>query len=307
MFSLQFLSVSWNLGVKERTPALSARFDRAIETAPVFVMELIRIVIEFTPYDVLATVTNTAAGGTLDSVKQLGLVIAVVYTSMALIFLLHCVIVLLLGGESPRLVSGLPAAHFAFAFGSRSSSACLPLTIQAMQKLGVPETTANIAGTFGTCIGQNACSGMQPPVPASLVAQVQEMEVWDAAFLIELIIYVVRASMGTAGVGGGPTNVSIMVLSRFALPINLVAVLVSVDFLIDVGRTLVNVNVSILAGLVVAKLEKTIALEILRGNKEFVEEQNCQALLEGAATDGISPQPKVCGLGGTCSINICGK
>jgi L-cystine uptake protein TcyP (sodium:dicarboxylate symporter family) len=78
-----------NLGVKERNSNLSAGFDRAIETARVFVMELVRIVIGFTPYGVLATVTNTAAGGTLDSVKQLGLVIAAAYTSMALIFVMH--------------------------------------------------------------------------------------------------------------------------------------------------------------------------------------------------------------------------
>jgi L-cystine uptake protein TcyP (sodium:dicarboxylate symporter family) len=174
-----------------------------------------------------------------------------------------------------------------------------------MQKLGVPETTANLAGTFGTCIGQNACSGMQPPLLVILVAQVQNVTVWEPAFLIELLLYVLIASIGTAGVGGGATNVSIMILSMFSLPINLVAVLISVDFIIDMGRTLVNVNDSILAGLFVARLEKTLDEEILNGTKEFVEDEApSQSLVEVSRTDGESPQAGVCDLGGACSLNV---
>jgi L-cystine uptake protein TcyP (sodium:dicarboxylate symporter family) len=54
-----------------------------------------------------------------------------------------------------------------------------------------------------------------------------------------------------------------MVLSLMGLPIELVAILISVDFIIDMGRTLINVNDSILAGYVVSKLENEINEDVL--------------------------------------------
>jgi L-cystine uptake protein TcyP (sodium:dicarboxylate symporter family) len=306
VLSIVFIAVligAANLGIKQKHPATSAGFERALEIARAFVMELVRLVISFTPYGVLATVTNTAAGGDVESVKQLGLVIAGAYTSLALIFVLHMVIVLVLR-VSPITFVKAAAGPLLFAFGSRSSSACLPLTIRAMQQLGVPESTANLAGTFGTCIGQNACSGMQPPMLVILVAQVQQVEVWEATFLIELVIYVVIASIGTAGVGGGATNVSIMVLSMFSLPINLVAVLIGVDFVIDMGRTLVNVSDSIVAGLFVARLEKTLNEEILAGRMVWGEEVSSEPLLQGVPSEVEIRSSPVCDLGGSCSLAI---
>jgi L-cystine uptake protein TcyP (sodium:dicarboxylate symporter family) len=124
-------------------------------------MELVRLVIAFTPYEVLAQVTNTAAGGDVDSMKQLGMVIAGAHTALVLILLLHLLVVLLLRISLVVFIKAT-GPPLTFAFGSRSSSTCLPLTIRAMQQLGVLESTANLAGTFGTCMGQNACSVMQP-------------------------------------------------------------------------------------------------------------------------------------------------
>ena len=93
---------------------------------------------------------------------------------------------------------------------------------------------------------------------AILVGLVQGWDVWSISFLVPLVLYVLIASIGTAGVGGGATNVSLLVLSLLGLPIELVAILISVDFIIDMGRTLINVSDSILAGYITGKLENQI-------------------------------------------------
>ncbi|MDR2517793.1 MAG: cation:dicarboxylase symporter family transporter [Spirochaetaceae bacterium] len=59
-----------------------------------------------------------------------------------------------------------------------------------------------------------------------------------------------------AGGAGNAANVSLLVLSLLGLPIELAAILISVDFIIDMGRTLVNVSDSILAGLAAEKQER---------------------------------------------------
>jgi L-cystine uptake protein TcyP (sodium:dicarboxylate symporter family) len=246
-----------NLAIKKKNATLSAHFESALEVGRVFIMEIVHMVIDFTPYGVLAIVTNRAAEGTAESIKQLGLIIAAAFTAMIIIFALHMLIVLILRVNPVRYIKKA-APPLIFAFSSRSSSASLPMTIRSLRILGVPESSANLAATLGTCIGQNACSGMQPVLVAILVAQTQGMAVWTFQFMFQLLVFVVIASIGTAGVGGGATNVSIIVLGMIGLPLDLVGILVSVDFIIDMGRTAVNVSDSIVAGLFVSRWEKSL-------------------------------------------------
>jgi L-cystine uptake protein TcyP (sodium:dicarboxylate symporter family) len=293
-----------NLAIKQKNPGASMVFERGVEIARVFIMELVRIVITFTPYGVLGTMTICAANGDVDSAKQLATIIGGAFTAMALFFILHMIIVTLMK-VNPIIYIRQAASTLIFAFSSRSSSACLPLTIRTMQNLGISESTANLAGTLGTCIGQNACAGMQPALLAVLAALSQKREVWsDYSFLIEVVLFVVVASIGTAGVGGGAINVSMTVLGMLGLPLELVGVLVGIDPILDMGRTLINVNDSIVAGVFVSRIEKTIDDEILNGRKPPVEEQNAQPLLaEASGADTQGPTTYTEGSpGGACCL-----
>ena len=78
----------------------------------------------------------------------------------------------------------------------------------------------------------------------------------DLQFIVTLIAVVIISSFGVAGVGGGATFASILVLSTLNLPVALAGVLISVEPLIDMGRTALNVNDSMLAGTGTAKLTK---------------------------------------------------
>jgi L-cystine uptake protein TcyP (sodium:dicarboxylate symporter family) len=203
---------------------------------------------------------------------------------MAIVFALHIATLWATGVNPVRLFKKTGAALL-FAFTSRSSAATLPITIEGIRKLGVSEANSNLAGSFGTCIGQNACAGIYPVTVAILVGLVQGWNVWSAGFLIPLVIYAVIASIGTAGVGGGATNVTLMVLGLIGLPIELVAILISVDFLIDMGRTAVNVSDGILAGYITGKIEGEINKDLLydRITLEEVKEQEEKEKTAGEA------------------------
>ena len=150
-----------------------------------------------------------------------------------------------------------------FAFTSRSSVATLPLTIQAQTEgLGVDEASANLSSSFGVTIGQNGCAGIYLALVATVVAKALGWDIASVSFLVLLIIYVVITSFGIGGVGGGATNATILLLSLFGLPIDLVAILISVDFIIDMARTALNVDDSIVAGVVTSKLNHTFDEEV---------------------------------------------
>ena len=145
-----------------------------------------------------------------------------------------------------------------FAFTSRSSAGALPLNVQTQKnRLGVPDGIANFSASFGLSIGQNGCAGIYPAMLAVMVAPAAGVEV-NLQFILSVIGIVIISSFGVAGVGGGATFASIIVLSTLNLPVALAGVLISVEPLIDMGRTALNVNDSMLAGAGTAKLTNNL-------------------------------------------------
>ncbi|WP_395225387.1 cation:dicarboxylate symporter family transporter, partial [Escherichia coli] len=58
-----------------------------------------------------------------------------------------------------------------FAFTSRTSAASIPLNVEAQtRRLGVPESNASFAASFGATIGQNGWAGLYPAMLAVMVA-----------------------------------------------------------------------------------------------------------------------------------------
>jgi L-cystine uptake protein TcyP (sodium:dicarboxylate symporter family) len=264
VLSIAYLSIR-----KEGSPA-AAKFESFIKTAYEFVMKIVEFVMALTPYGILAIIANRISDSNWQVVSQLGLFVGACFVAMTIVFILHIAVIWILGVRPDKYLKKT-AAPLLFAFSSRSSAATLPLTIAAQRKLGISEANANIAGSLGTCVGQNGCAGVYPTMLAIMVGLVQGWNVWSLGFLIPLVIFVVIASIGTAGVGGGAINVSLLVLSLLGLPIELVTILIAVDFIVDMGRTLLNVNDSILAGFLVGKWEKDINNDVL--NDKITVEQ----------------------------------
>ncbi|MBP1925208.1 L-cystine uptake protein TcyP (sodium:dicarboxylate symporter family) [Sedimentibacter acidaminivorans] len=83
-----------------------------------------------------------------------------------------------------------------------------------------------------------------------------------ATFLIKLILVTTLSSFGIAGVGGGATFASLIVLPAMGLPVGLVGLLIAIEPLIDMARTLVNVSDSMITGLISSKLMGELNLDV---------------------------------------------
>jgi uncharacterized protein len=75
----------------------------------------------------------------------------------------------------------------------------------------------------------------------------------DPSFIISLIAIVTISSFGIAGIGGGATFAALIVLSALDMPVALAGLLISIEPLIDMGRTAVNVNGAMTAGSITSK------------------------------------------------------
>ncbi|WP_374749802.1 L-cystine transporter [Staphylococcus aureus] len=243
------------LRVARKQPDHGELLKRAIDAIYSLVMAIVTFVLRLTPYGVLAIMANTLSTSDFGAIWTLGKFLIASYAALITMYIIHLIILSLLGISPIRYVKKTLEVLI-FAFTSCSSAGALPLNVQTQtRRLGVPEGIANFAATFGLSIGQNGCAGIYPAMLAIMVAPVANVEI-DLQFIVTLIAVVIISSFGVAGVGGGATFASILVLSTLNLPVALAGVLISVEPLIDMGRTALNVNDSMLAGTGTAKLTK---------------------------------------------------
>ncbi|HDB7418210.1 TPA: L-cystine transporter [Staphylococcus aureus] len=243
------------LRVARKQPDHGELLKRAIDAIYSLVMAIVTFVLRLTPYGVLAIMANTLSTSDFGAIWTLGKFLIASYAALITMYIIHLIILSLLGISPIRYIKKTLEVLI-FAFTSRSSAGALPLNVQTQtRRLGVPEGIANFTATFGLSIGQNGCAGIYPAMLAIMVAPVANVEI-DLQFIVTLIAVVIISSFGVAGVGGGATFASILVLSTLNLPVALAGVLISVEPLIDMGRTALNVNDSMLAGTGTAKLTK---------------------------------------------------
>ncbi|WP_301099051.1 L-cystine transporter [Otariodibacter sp.] len=242
-----FLGVA-ALSLAKENKDLGERISQGVDTLNQWVMRLVRFIIRLTPYGVFALMTKMAATSAWSDIVNLGSFIIASYIAILLMFIVHGILLFVVKvNPFDYYKKVLPV--LSFAFSSRSSAATLPLNIEAQtDKLGNNSVIANFSATFGATIGQNGCAGIYPAMLAVMVAPTVGIDPFSANYIFSLILIVAISSFGIAGVGGGATFASIVVLSALGLPLELVGLLISIEPLIDMGRTALNVNGAMVAG-----------------------------------------------------------
>lgn len=248
-----FVGLSY-LGLRKREPEAAQTFERLVQALYGVTMGIVRMVIRLTPYGVMAIMTRVAATSDYGAILALGKFVLASYVALAIMFLIH-LLLLSFAGLSPAAYVKKVLPVLGFAFTSRSSAATLPLNVRAQtEELGVPAGIANFAGSLGLSIGQNGCAGIYPAMLAVMIAPTVGIDPFTPGFIASLIAVVALSSFGVAGVGGGATFAALMVLSMLGLPVGLAGLLISVEPLIDMGRTAVNVSGSMTAGVLTSRL-----------------------------------------------------
>ncbi len=239
------------LQVKRRKPEKVEALINFINATKEAVLSMVREVLKLTPYGVFALMTSFMMTNDLFALAEMGRFLLASYAAIAVMFVIHLIFVALFG-LSPLKFMQKTWPVLVFGFGSRSSMAAIPLNVETQtRQMGIDEETANISATFGTSIGQNGCAGIYPAMLAVMAAQVMGIPV-DFSFVMQLVAVVAIASFGIAGVGGGATFAAVAVLTIMGLDITIVALLVSIEALIDMARTALNISDSMLSGLLTA-------------------------------------------------------
>jgi L-cystine uptake protein TcyP (sodium:dicarboxylate symporter family) len=239
--------------VASEKPEHAVGIRQFVDATQAIIMRLVKIIISLTPYGVLALMTRVIVTTDGEAIINLISFVVASYIAIAIMFVVHSLFIALLGGNVLSYFRKVwPVLTFAFV--TRSSAATIPLTIRAqIDELKIPAPIANIAASFGATIGQNGCAGIYPAMLAAMVAPTMGVEI-DFGFIVSLLLIVAIGSFGIAGVGGGATNAALVVLPALGFPVTIAALLISIEPLIDMARTALNVNGSITTGVITHRL-----------------------------------------------------
>lgn len=233
-------------------------FRNLVEAVRRILYRILKFVIRLTPYAVLCLFASSASSilSDIDTILQLLLLVVVIYA----VAFIHAYV---FGGVLIRFAAKLNPIRFfkkifqaqATAFTTQSSIGTLPVTIDSLKRrVGVNEEIANFTAPLGTTIGMPGCTCVWPVLLVMFFVNAAGLN-WGPGDYVLLAVITFVLSLGSAGVPGIAVVSSIAVFSALDLPIAAVVLLIPINTVSDMARTLANVTAAAVSATVVARKE----------------------------------------------------
>ena len=249
-------------------------FIDLVEAFYKIILSVAMTIIKWMPYAVIALLANTIAGRGMAALGEAIDFILATYIGVALMFVVHLILIALSGLNPFRYVKNVLDA-LVLAFTSRSSLGTLPVSIEKLtDNVGLDNGTATFVGSLGSNAGMNGCAGIYPALVAITVANMTGTPI-DMTFIVMLVIVIALASFGIAGLPGSATMAISVVLSGMGMGeyFPLIAGIIAIDPILDMGRTMLNVNGTLTTAVLVGKSFNKIDQDVYYGRKQVVTEE----------------------------------
>lgn len=248
LFGIAMLSLEDKKAVKNTVDVLSVISDCCIK--------IVGWIMHLAPYAVAALMISAVSNFGLDVMGNVLQYILVVVAGYLLQFFLTYSMVV-------KFLIKIPVKEFyrrimpivATAFSTSSSSATMPTTMRTLEKsFGVPNSITTFSVPLGMTVNMDG-TALFEVIAALFVAQVFGVEI-GLTGQVTLVVLVLLTSIGVAGVPGGSIPILMSAMATLGIPPEGIALVLGVDRLLDMGRTVVNVTGDSTAALYLARVEK---------------------------------------------------
>ena len=143
----------------------------------------------------------------------------------------------------------------------------IEIVIEALTKhQGVEEGVASFTASLGANMGMNGCAGIYPALMAVTIANMAGVEM-NASFYAMLLVVITISSLGIAGLPGTATMAVSVVLSGVGIGayFPLAGGILAIDPILDMGRTMLNVNGATTAAVTVGKSLGKLNKDVFNG------------------------------------------
>lgn len=259
-FAMQRLKNNFHQEIK---PAIDL-----VEASYKIITKVALTVIRFMPYAVIPLLSNTIAGRGLSSIISVINFILALYVSVAIMFVIHLIIITLNGLNPIKYIKNV-SEPLILAFTSRSSVGTLPVTIETLSdKVGLEKGIASFVASLGANAGMNGCAAIYPALMVVTIANISGTEM-NFSFYMMLVVIIAISSLGIAGLPGTATMSVSVVISGMGMGgyFPLIGGILAIDPILDMGRTMLNVNGSMVTAATVANSFNEIDREVFNSNK----------------------------------------
>jgi proton glutamate symport protein len=236
-------------------------FD-VMESVALAMFKVTGYVMWFAPVGVFAAIGATVGGKGIGVLLTLGKLILVMYLALAIFVLVMVVGVSFLIRVPFLAFARAIRAPFLLAFSTASSEAALPDALDVMERFGVPRNIVAFVLPTGYSFNLDGTT-LYLSLASVFVAQMAGVSL-GIGQQVMMMLTLMLASKGVAGVPRGALVVLTGMLTQFGLPLEGAAILLGIDQVLDMGRTGVNVMGNCIATAVVARWEGVFDDEKMR-------------------------------------------
>jgi Na+/H+-dicarboxylate symporter len=218
-------------------------------------IQVVHIIMKIAPYGVFALMSAVIAdfglGILLVLLKYSLVVLAGLILHMGIVY---SVAIKTLSKQTVRtFFRGIRPAQL-IAFSSSSSNATLPATMECTEKnLGVPAEICSFTLPLGATINMDG-TALYQGVATVFIAQVYGMSL-TASQQLTIILTALLASIGTAGIPAAGVITLAIVLDSVGVPLEGIGIILGVDRILDMCRTVVNITGDASCAVIVASSE----------------------------------------------------
>ena len=250
VFSL-FIGIAATLCNRERIQPLLDFLQSVYEV----VMKVIELAMKLAPYGVAALLFSLTARFGLEILQKLGWYVATVIIGLLVHqFVVYSLALKYVVKYPPRLFFSRIKEIMLTAFSTSSSNATLPVSMRVTEEaLGVPRQIGGFVLTVGSTANQNG-TALYEGITVLFLAQFFGVEL-SLGSQISVVVMSILAGVGTAGVPGGSLPMVGALLVSIGVPWEGIGIILGVDRLLDMCRTVLNVTGDVVAAAWVAKSE----------------------------------------------------
>ena len=219
------------------------------------IVQMVHVIMRIAPYGVFALIAAVVAdfgfGILLTLIKYAGVVLLGLLVHMLVTY--SASLKILAKANVARFFRGIRPAQLV-AFSSSSSSATLPVTIECVtENLGVPSSVCSFTLPLGATLNMDG-TALYQGVATIFLAQLYGMHL-DFGQQLTIVLTATLASIGTAGIPGVGIIMLAIVLNSVGVPLQGIGIILGVDRILDMCRTVVNVTGDAVCAVVVASTE----------------------------------------------------
>jgi proton glutamate symport protein len=211
------------------------------------------IVMLFAPIGVGAAIAYTVGHMGIGILVNLIKLLLTLYAALIVFILVVLLPVAFMARVPIRRFAAAVAEPCSIAFATTSSEAALPRAMEAMERLGVPRQIVAFVIPTGYSFNLDGTT-LYLSLASIFVAQAAGIEM-SIGQQFAMLLTLMLTSKGVAGVPRASLVILLGTLSSFNLPVEPVFIILGIDELMDMARTMTNVLGNCLATVVIARWE----------------------------------------------------